>query len=65
MISTLQKLQWMLNFSTKSYVSMFNIFGHRLWDWFDELEENDATNIVHVERENSVYAWVFLFWFYR
>jgi hypothetical protein len=36
-----------------------------LWDWFDELEENDAKNVVYVERENSVYAWVFLFWIYR
>jgi len=37
----------------------------RLWDWFDELEENDATNVVYVERKNPVYAWVFLFWIYR
>jgi len=37
----------------------------RLWEWFVEFEEKDATNVVYVERKNSVYAWMFLFWIYR
>jgi hypothetical protein len=37
----------------------------RLWDWFDEIEEDDATYVVYVEREILVYLWGFLFWIYR
>jgi hypothetical protein len=29
----------------------------RLRNWFDELEEDGATNVVYVEKKISVYAW--------
>jgi hypothetical protein len=37
----------------------------RLWDWFNELEEVSVANVVFVERETTIYVWVFLFWISR